>query len=224
MHDVLQGRYVMIIEELEARLKVLEDKNRELQDVEEIKKLQRIYGYYVERGRLDEAADLFSDSPDVSCGPSYSLMVGKENVRRMFSSQRPFGVFEGTKPDDYLHITIPVSGVVDVDGDGKTAKARWYALMYLCNATPGGGAVFGVGMYENEYIKEDGKWKILHLQFDDIFLSPYEDGWAKTPNIWGKLKEMANFEQPRDVPDWRPSKSPFGDQMPFHYKHPITGR
>jgi len=216
----------MKIEELEARLKVLEVKNRNLHDVEEIKKLQRIYGYYVERGQLDELADLFSDSPDVSFGPSYNVMVGKDNVRRMFSSQRPFGVFQGTKPDDYLHITMPVSGVVDVDADGKTAKARWYALMFLCNATPGGGAVIGVGMYENEYIKEDGKWKIFRLQFDDIFLSPYEDGWAKTPKLWGKLKEMADSVglQPGDVPEAPPSKSPFGDQMPFHYRHPITGK
>ena len=93
------------------------------------------------------------------------------------------------------------------------------------SATPGGGAVLGVGTYENEYIKEDGKWKILHLRFDDIFLSPYEEGWAKTPKLWGKLKKMANFVgQPGDLPDPPPSKSPFGDQMPFHYKHPITGK
>jgi hypothetical protein len=216
----------MKIEQLEARLKLLEDHNRTLQDVEEIKKLQRIYGYYVERGQLDEVADLFSDSPDVSFGPSYNVVVGKDNVRRMFSSQRPFGVFQGTKPDDYLHITMPVSGVVDVDVYGKTAKARWYALMYLCNATPGGGAVFGVGTYENEYTKEDGKWKILHLQFDDIFLSPYEDGWAKTPKLWGKLKEIADSVglQPGDVPEPPRSKSPFGEQIPFHYRHPITGK
>jgi hypothetical protein len=118
---------------------------------------------------------------------------------------------------------MPVSGVVDVDADGKTAKARWYALMYLCNATPGGGAVLGVGMYENEYIKEDGKWKIIHLQFDDIFLSSYEDGWAKTPKILRKLIQDV-VEKPEDIPDWPQSKSPFGEQMPFHYKHPITGK
>jgi len=213
------------LEEVEARLKVLEDGNRKLQDVEDIKKLQRIYGYYVERGQLDEVVDLFSDSPDVSFGPSYSVNVGKENVRRMFSSERPFGVYKGPKPDDYLHITMPVSGVVDVDVDGKTAKARWYALMYLCNATPGGGAVLGVGMYENEYIKEDGKWRILHLLFDDIFLSPYEDGWAKAPKLWGKAEEMADVVgQLGEVPDRPQSKSPFGDQIPFHYEHPITGK
>ena len=215
----------MPTDDFEERLKALEDKARQLQDVEEIKKLQRIYGYYVERGQLDEIADLFSDSPDVAFGPSYNVAVGKDNVRRMFSSQRPFGVFQGPKPDDYLHITMPVSGVVDVDEDGKTAKARWYALMYLCNASPGGGAVFGVGMYENEYVKEDDRWKILRLQFDDIFLSPYEDGWARSPKLWGKLKEIADSVglQPEDIPKPPPSKSPFGDQMPFHYKHPITG-
>jgi hypothetical protein len=133
----------MTIEELEARLMVLEDKHRTLEDIEDIKKLQSIYGYYVERGQLDEAADLFSDRPDVSCGPTNGLMVGKDNVRIMFSSQRPFGVFEGNKPDDYLHIAIPVSGVIDIAVDGLTANGRWYALMYLCNATPGGGAVLG---------------------------------------------------------------------------------
>lgn len=216
----------MTLEELEARLQVLEDKNRRLEDAEEIKKLQRIYGYYVERGQLDEVAELFSDSPDVSFGPSYNVTVGKDNVRKAFSSERPYGVFQGPKPDDYLHITMPVSGVVDVDADGKTAKARWYALMYLCNATPSGGAAIGVGMYENEYVKEDGKWRILHLEFDDIFLSPYDEGWAKSPKIWGKLEEMADSVglQPGDVPAPPPSKSPFGEQMPFHYKHPITGK
>lgn len=216
----------MTIEELEARLKVLEDKNQRLQDVEDIKKLQRIYGYYVERGQLDEIVDLFSDRPDVSFGPSYKVNVGKEAVRKGFSSKTPFGVFEGPIPDDYLHITMPVSAVVDLAEDGLTAKARWYALMYLCNASPGGGAVLGVGLYENEYVKEDGKWRILHLQFDDIFLSPFEEGWAKSPKLWGKLQEVAESVglQDEDVPKPTPSKSPFGEPMPFHYKHPITGK
>lgn len=216
----------MTIEELEARLKVLEDKNRRLEDIEEIKRLQRVYGYYVERGQFDEIEDLFSDSPDVSFGPAHAVSVGKENVRKMLSAQSAFWVSQGGKPADYLHITAPVSGVVDVDEDGKTAKARWYALMYLCNATPGGGAAIGVGMYENRYIKENGRWKVFHLQFDDIFLSPYEDGWAKTPKIWAKLREMAGLEgtHAEGVPAAPPSRSPFGDPMPFHYKHPITGK
>jgi hypothetical protein len=214
------------IEELDERIRLLEDRTRILLDIEEIQKLQRIYGYYVERGHTEKLVDLFSDSPDVSYGPSFGVTVGKDNVIKMLSPESVFWAFKGRRPDDYLHITAPISGVVDVDEDGKTAKARWYALMYLHNATPGGGAVFGVGMYENEYIKEDGSWRILRLQFDDIFLSPYEEGWAKTPKLWARLREMAESlgPPPGDVPDQPRSKSPFGDQMPFHYDHPITGK
>jgi hypothetical protein len=214
--------------QLEARLKVLEEKNQKLEAIEEIKRLQSIYGYYVERGQLDEVADLFSDSPDVSLNMSNDVMVGKEKVKSIFSSQKPFGVLQGPKPDDYLHITMPVSGVIDVDPDGKTARGRWYVLMYLCNATPGGGAVFGVGLYENDYIKENGTWKILHLCFDDIFLTPYEDGWAKTSRLIEKMKKMSITVEPmREAPNQpvlKSKKSPFGGPIPFHYKHPVTGK
>jgi len=34
-----------------------------------------------------------------------------------------------------------------------------------------------------DYIKEDGVWKIWKLLFCDIFSSPIEDGWVKTPFI-----------------------------------------
>ena len=40
----------MDMEQIEKRLSILENKNARLEDIEEIKKLQRIYGYYIERG------------------------------------------------------------------------------------------------------------------------------------------------------------------------------
>ena len=216
------------IEQLEARLKELEEKNRKLEDTNEIIRLQRVYGYYVERGNLEEVGGLFSDNPDVSIEFSGKPQLPKEESEKsIFESRKAFEVLGGNKPGDYLHLTIPVSGVVDVDPAGKTAKGRWYALMYLNNATPGGGAMLGFGIYENDYIKEEGKWKILHLRFDDIFLSPYEDGWAKTPKLWMKLAKMAGATgQPGEAfpATGEPGKSPFGDSMPFHYKHPITGK
>ena len=94
----------MNIKQLEKKLKILEDENIRLKDIEEIKKLQRIYGYYVERGQLDEVAELFSDSPEVSINMSGMVMTGKENVKKTFSSKKPFGVMQGPIPNDYLHI------------------------------------------------------------------------------------------------------------------------
>lgn len=208
------------VAQLAAKLAALEAKYQRLEDVQELEKLQRIYGYYVERGNLDEAADLFSTSPSVAVVVSGIKVVGINEVRKMFSSATPFGVTTpGTKPADYLHVTAQISGVVDVDPDGTTAKGRWYGLNFLNNSGMGGGAVLGVGTYENDYIKENGKWKILHLQYDHIFLSTYDKkGWANT---------MPGFAPNTSGPPLgrgRSESSPFADMMPFHYEHPITGK
>ena len=59
----------------------------------------------------------------------------------------------------------------------------------------------GSGVYENEYIKENGKWKIKKLHYSRIFMSPYEDGWVKTPVI--KLQRPAlDREDPTDPPQF----------------------
>jgi len=39
----------------------------------------------------------------------------------------------------------------------------------------------GCRSWENEYVKEDGKWKIKKILFNRIFTTPFEDGWVKTP-------------------------------------------
>ena len=53
----------MTIKELEAKVKVMEKDLRILQDMEEIKKLQRAYGYYLEHWMAEEIIPLFSDNP-----------------------------------------------------------------------------------------------------------------------------------------------------------------
>jgi hypothetical protein len=56
----------MKIEELEAKVKTLENKIRTLEDIEEIKKLQRAYGYYLEHWMAEDIIDCFADGPDTS--------------------------------------------------------------------------------------------------------------------------------------------------------------
>ncbi|MFC1534700.1 hypothetical protein ACFL7M_15210, partial [Thermodesulfobacteriota bacterium] len=85
-------------------------------------------------------------------------------------------------------------------------------------------ALWGQGHYENEYIKEDGKWKFKKFVLWGNYRTPYEDGWVKTPTA-GRTDPM---ELPEDVRPDRPSTAPkpypSTDFLPFHYKHPITGR
>jgi hypothetical protein len=192
----------MTLKELEARLKNLED-------VEAINRLQRAYGYYLVHWEGKQLAALFSDAPDVTLGAGDGGVVfsGQKDVKNFF---KRIG-----DPPELLHGLMQLSGIVDVDPDGKTAKGRWFGFGPL--AIPGEDekvkAIWGFGIYENEYVKEKGRWKIKKLHYDYIMTTPYEDGWVKTPTmrIWGDLN---SYDKPY----------PSGFILPYHYKNPGNGK
>ena len=74
----------MNVQELEAKVKMLENKIRTLEDIEAIKKLQRAYGYYLEHWMAEDLIDLFSDSPDSCLKIAAGEYHGKEAIRRFF--------------------------------------------------------------------------------------------------------------------------------------------
>ena len=101
----------MKLKELEARLRTIED-------IEEIKKLQRKYGFYLTHWMGQEIVDLFSDGPDVSLVVNVGKFLGKEGIKKFFLARKP--------TPELLLAVMQLSGVVDVDPDGKTAKGRWF--------------------------------------------------------------------------------------------------
>lgn len=56
----------MNAKEMETRLKALEKKVGILDDIDEVKRLQRVYSYYVMHMMRDEIYDCFADRADVS--------------------------------------------------------------------------------------------------------------------------------------------------------------
>ena len=118
------------IDVLEATIKQLEAKVRLTEDIEAIKKLQRAYGYYLEHWQEEELKGLFSHHPDVSVEINdVGQYKGWEGVEKAFNFAGPLHRLNGhakTAPPEYLHILMPLSGIVDVDPDGNNAKGRWY--------------------------------------------------------------------------------------------------
>src|SRR5690348_12338146 len=53
-----------------------------LQDVNDIKRLQRIYGYYLDRSDWDDVVDLLTDDATAEYGGS-GVYVGKTSVRKL---------------------------------------------------------------------------------------------------------------------------------------------
>jgi SnoaL-like domain len=212
---------IMKLEEMETKINMLVETVEKLeaslkntQDVEAVKKLQKAYNYYLQRWQFDEIIPLFSQSPDVTVEISDSGQHrGLEGVKKYFSHNI-------NPPPEFLHILLPIAGIVDVNPDGKIAQGRWYGLGI--QAIPIDGKIrarWTMGIWENEYVKEDGKWKFKKLFFNGIFSTPYEDGWVKTPHFAPGLKD-----KPAPGPD-SPSKGyPSGYIFPYHYKNPVTGK
>jgi hypothetical protein len=208
-------------EELKARIEELESKMRKMEDIEDIKRLQRAYGYYLEHWMSREIVDLFSDSPDVSLTLNAGTYLGKEKIRAYFESM--------TKNNpEFLHQMMQLSGIVDVDPDGRTAKGRWYGWGSL--AMPVGNGVmdtFMNGIYYGEYIKEDGVWKFLRLQYDFIYSAKPAEGWVPPERRTTEFN-ISRAESSRlpkaDIPRTIQSKYPSGYIFPFHFRHPVTGK
>ena len=140
MTEVLEAKVTTLaktVAKLEAKLKTKEDieekleaRLRIMEDIEAIKKLQRAYSYYLEHWQEEEVLGLWSHSPDVTVemnnGGQYK---GWEAVKEFPLCSPLYSLWWGEKPPgDFLHMLMPIAGIVDVDPDGKTAKGRWYGL------------------------------------------------------------------------------------------------
>jgi hypothetical protein len=69
-----------------------------------------------------------------------------------------------------------------LSADGQNARARWRALIQDGQFQQA--ANWGSGVYENEYVKQNGVWKISRMHLFIRFYAPYEGGWTRsTPTL-----------------------------------------
>lgn len=200
------------------------------EDVSAIKRLQRAYGFFLDKGLWDDLADLFTD--DARADYPAGIFIGKASIREHVWKNIGDGTI-GLK-DRRLYNHMVMQPVVDLAPDGKTAKGRWRVLAMigrLGDDKTAGQATWAGGIYENTYVKENGVWKIKDLRYYDGFAAPFEGGWAKVAPIkpdappaapTGRRFALAKPpDQPRDqaCPGY-----PSACIQPFHYANPVTGR
>ncbi len=199
------------IQALAARAVALEHDIARLEDEKAIEKLQRIYGFYTDKQLWSQAADLFAANGTIEVG-GHGVYVGKERVLAFLKLNGPEFPQAGRLFDQ-----MQLQPIVHVAPDGRTAKGRWH--MFAQEAVHDEYARWGLGVFENDYVKEDGVWKIQHLHLYTTMYTPYEDGWAKTalPN------EGPSSELPPDRPPSVDYKAfPAAFVVPFHYANPVT--
>lgn len=180
-----------------------------LEDQNQIEKLQRIYGYYLDKGLWSQAADLFAADGEVELA-GRGAYIGKAHVLAYLRGIGPEGPVAGR-----LYDNMQLQPIVHVSADGVTARARWHLFAQIAQA--GQFHEWGVGVYENEYVKRDGVWKIQRLHLYPTLYTPYEAGWEKSVAISSRMESVLKPDRRAAAPLRAPVPAP------FDYPNPVTG-
>jgi len=191
------------------RLDALDARITRLEDMNQVERIQRAYGYFVDKGQWTQLSKLFADDATLEIGGK-GLFVGKKRVLEyMQVAFGPDGTAEGR-----LANHMQFEPIVDISADGKKAWVRSRAFVM----STGG---WGLPLYEDEFVKENGTWKFKRESGPFTMYTSW-DGWGKNAlnNTWPDKFDPA--------PDLPPSTVyltyPAYYIVPFHYPNPVTGK
>ena len=223
---------------LQSRLNRLEAEVTAAEDLSALKRLQRAYGYYLDKGMWEDLQAFFTD--DAVANYPAGVYVGHASIREHLflnvgGRKGAIGLGENRL---YNHMNI--QPVVHLDPGGKTARGRWRAFAMF--GSMGGGATWAEGVYELQYTKVKGVWKISKLDYYSGFGAPYATGWVAPAGQEGLNRRAAGeagaasaSSAPAAEPPRRPRNlpHPFDRERkmdcdgfpaaciaPFHYTNP----
>ena len=205
---------------LSARLARLQGEVARREDYLAVIRVQRAYGFYIDKGYWREAADLFAEDATLEHGVD-GVYVGRERICQLIVRMAGGNSGPGL-PFGQLNEHFQLQPVITLSEDGLSAEGRWHELSMT--GQYGAHAEWGEGVYENRYRKEGGVWRIAALRFYPNFVAPYEGGWATLRAGEGDWRSPGLADFPPDRPPTATYR-PYPDihVPPFHYPHPVTG-
>lgn len=149
------------------------------ESVRAVKNLQSSYAQYAQFGLWNEAGALFTPTGSfVFDGMIQAVLTSKGPAAiAAFLRARYGGGQEGLTAQSLSSMFIDAP-VVNLSVDGESAKARWQALIFHGH---NGKAQIEGGVFENDYVRERGVWKIATAHYFPQYDGPYEIGWTN----WG---------------------------------------
>lgn len=188
---------------------LLEDKNA-------IERLQYSYGYFIDNRMWDEMADLFSDNdPWIEVGER-GRYVGKANILRFLEEVLGGGRWGMATNEVINHVQEQM--LIHVSDNRQRAMARARAQVHGNSPPDTPHFLFADGIYENDYVKEDGVWKIEGIRVTMTFYAALERA-----KIWFPTARPSEAFPPQ-VPS-QPVHAGLGRQFnDWRWPHPITGQ
>jgi hypothetical protein len=147
-----------------------------LASLREVKDLQRSYVHLAQAGDWSAMAALFTRDGRFIRGEE--TVTGRAAIARWLTQHRGRGR-QGLAPGA-LHFEMIDQPLANLSPDGETAKVRWDGLLFAGDGK--GGTLIEGGIYENEYRREDGAWKIAVSRYYPQYEGDYEEGWYNVGN------------------------------------------
>ncbi|KPF91323.1 hypothetical protein IP81_11475 [Novosphingobium sp. AAP83] len=218
---------------LESRLADLEKRLTVREDELDIRKLQHLYGYLIDKCMYNETVDLWTDDGEVRFFGG--VWKGKEGVRRLYVErfQSRFTYGNNGPIDGFLLDHPQMQDIINIQPDGVTAFGRARSMMQAGRHKDYEGDAphlkarqwWEGGIYENTYKKVNGVWRMHILNYMPIWHADFEGGWANTPQEYVPFPKVTYPTDPTGPDElleghwlW-----PMHKVNAFHMKHPVTG-
>lgn len=202
------------------------------EDLSAIKRLQRSYGFFVDKGMWADVAEYFTD--DAVANYPAGTFIGKESIREhLYRNVGGVPMGQVGLGDGRLYNHFSIQPVVHLNPDGQTASGRWRVIAMF--GSLGGSATWAEGIYEMRYAKVGGSWKIAQLDYYSGFGAPYASGWV-APQAAGAGAASPSGQAVAATPPARPRRQlahaadrerdvacegfPAACIAPFHYSNP----
>jgi len=149
-----------------------------LESLRAVKTLQRTYAQYAQYGRWTDMAALFAEGGRIEWGDR--RIEGRAAIAdwamRRSGGATPAGLAPGALDTELIEEPL-----VNLSPDGKSARGRWMSLSFLGDGK--GHTRIEGGIYENDYVREGGRWKIATAHYYPQYEGSYADGWT---NVGGR--------------------------------------
>jgi len=162
-----------------SRIDRLDTGVRAAEAVRAVKRLQNSYSHYLDSGLWSDLGDLFTENATGQFGTD--AVTGRANLQKHLMAEA--GRTAPGLADGQLNAHIILQPIITLGPDGRSARGAWHEVALL--GSFGASASWRGGIYENEYVLDNGVWKISRVQFFEQYRGTYDEYGHKAPAKWG---------------------------------------
>jgi hypothetical protein len=177
----------MAVESVEKRLKYLEHELNRVKAVIEIQNLMSRYEYWHSAGQNDKKGKFIAQkTPGVRMEYITSgVFEGYSGAKKFLADLHGTATPDRSKYNGAMAVHPLTTPVIEVAGDGQTARGLWISLGVEVGPNMDGTfdkplqALWVLEEYAADFVKEDGIWKWWRIHLFRVFQCPFEKPWTE---------------------------------------------